>query len=101
MREGDRPSETISVLKYLVYWCIPMNKYSGDLVRNDEAISAAMKTMRTTLGLRSNLDILQAGLTAANRQSLVEGSGLPLEVITEVVNRADFSRMPWASKATI
>ena len=32
---------------------------------------------------------------------MAESSGLPETVITELVNRADLSRMPWASKATI
>ncbi len=98
---GIPATETINVLKYLIYWFIPAKKYSGELVRGDETIKDAIKFLHTTLGLRSNLDILQRGLTAANRQSLVEESGLPPEIIAEVVNRADFSRMPWASKATI
>ena len=32
---------------------------------------------------------------------MTESSGLPEQVITELVNRADFSRLPWSSKATI
>jgi hypothetical protein len=32
---------------------------------------------------------------------LAEYSTIRFSIITELVNRADFSRMPWASKATI
>jgi hypothetical protein len=53
------------------------------------------------LGVRTNLQLLQQGLTPLRRQSLADQSGLPVEVVFELVNRADFSRLPWASKATI
>lgn len=32
---------------------------------------------------------------------LAEWLSLPLEKVTEVVNRGDLSRLPWSSKATI
>jgi len=44
---------------------------------------------------------LQQGITAAGRKALADLSGLPDAVILNLVNLADFSRMPWASKATI
>jgi len=40
-------------------------------------------------------------MSAAGRQELAKSSGLSSTIISELVNRADFSRMPWASKATI
>jgi hypothetical protein len=52
-------------------------------------------------GVRTNLQLLQRGITPTGRRALAEASGLPETVITELVNRADFSRLPWASKATI
>jgi hypothetical protein len=60
----------------------------------------AIKFLRD-IDIRTNLDLLQIGMTATGRKSLIEISGLPAAVISELVNRADFSRMPWASKATI
>jgi hypothetical protein len=44
---------------------------------------------------------LQQGISAAGRRSLAEASGLSGKTVSELVNRADFSRLPWASKATI
>jgi hypothetical protein len=32
---------------------------------------------------------------------MAKSSGVPEPIINELVNRADFSRLPWASKATI
>ena len=92
--------DSIAALKFLIYWFIPGKKQLSGLVRDDPTISDAIKILRS-LGIRTNLDLLQQGITAAGRKALAQTSGLPQPVISELVNRADFSRMPWASKATI
>jgi hypothetical protein len=92
--------DVVSVLKYLVYWLIPGEKYLSGLIRPDPTLSAAIKALGS-LGVRTNLQLLQRGITPTGRRALAEASGLPETVITELVNRADFSRLPWASKATI
>jgi hypothetical protein len=99
-QSGIAAHETATVLKYLVYWFIPMEKLLSGLVHAAPEISAAIQKLRE-LGIRTNLDLLQQGLTVAGRQALVDSSGLPAAIIGELVNRADFSRLPWASKATI
>jgi hypothetical protein len=88
------------VLKFLVYWFIPNQKYLSGLVRDDPDTLAAIKILRD-FDARTNLDMLERGSTAAARKSLAETSGLPEQMVSELVNRADFSRLPWASKATI
>jgi len=45
-------------------------------VRDDPYISDAIKVLRG-LGLRTNLDLLQQGITAAGRKALADASGLP------------------------
>jgi hypothetical protein len=90
----------IMLLKYLIYWFIPGEKYLSGLVRDDPDISQAIKVLGG-LGVRTNLQLLQQGLTPAGRRSLASSSGLREGAILDLVNRADFSRMPWASKATI
>ena len=92
--------DIIAVLKYLVYWVIPTQKYLSGLVKKDEPIIEAIKAL-VDIGIRTNLDILQKGITSAERKALAETSGLPEKEIEEIANRADFSRMPWTSKATI
>jgi hypothetical protein len=92
--------DTITVLKFLVYWFIPGEKYLSGLVRSDTEIQEAMKKLRE-VKIRTNLELLDKGNTAAGRKSLAVSSGLSSAVITELVNIADFSRLPWASKATI
>jgi hypothetical protein len=93
-------SDIIAALKYLVYWFIPTKKLLSGLVDKDSPITHAVQVLRG-LGIRTNLDILQQGRTLTNRKILADTSGLPEAEIDELVNRADFSRMPWASKATI
>jgi len=92
--------EVVAALKYLIYWVIPANKYLSALVTKDSPLLAAILVLRD-LGIRTNLDILQQGLTPAERKTLAKATELPETKINELVNRADFSRMPWASKATI
>lgn len=92
--------EVASLLKYLLYWVIPSEKYLSGLVRPDPAVSEVIKILGG-LGVRTNLQILQHGLTPLDRQELAQSSGLPVSIIFKLVNIADFSRLPWASKATI
>jgi hypothetical protein len=97
---GLDAEDLAALLKYLIYWIIPMNKYLSGLVKADVPIRDALLTLRGT-GVRTNLDLLERGRTLAARRSLAQESGLPLQTIMDLVNRADLSRMPWASKATI
>ncbi len=100
VRTGVNAKDLITVLKYLVYWFIPSTKLLSSLVETDSPLKNSVQVLRD-MGIRTNLDILQQGLTSAGRKSLAKNSGLPQRQIDELVNRADFSRLPWASKATI
>ncbi len=100
-QSGISPYNLAELLKYLVYWFFPGHKYLSSLIRQEDApLLDAAKKLRSA-GVRSNLDLLQLASSAPGRKSLAETTGLPLEAITDLVNRADFSRLPWASKATI
>lgn len=99
-RSGISVYDMIAIFKYLIYWFIPPEKYLSGLVRDDPSIHNAIKLLGEQ-GVRTNLQLLQAGITPSGRKLLVDSSGLPDDIITELVNQADFSRLPWASKATI
>jgi len=77
-----------------------MEKYLSGLIREDPRLNNAINTLRGS-GIRTNLELLQQGRTRSGRAILAHSSGLPETLIFELVNRADFSRMPWSSKATI
>ncbi len=101
VKQSRVPAKEVGfLLKFIVYWLIPNEKYMSGLVRNDEDAVKAIKVLQEA-GIRTNLEVLQAGITPEGRKSLAKSTGLPAEIITELVNRADFSRLPWASKATI
>jgi hypothetical protein len=92
--------DTVDLLKYIIYWVVPMKKPLSGLVKKDTELSAAMQKL-SGLRVKTNLELLQQGLTAEDRQTLAQASGLPESVVLQLVNRADFSRLPWSSKATI
>jgi hypothetical protein len=99
-RTRVEPKDLMAGLKYLVYWFIPSKKLLSGLVSNDSSTKDAIQVLRNQ-GIRTNLEILQQGLTPAARKAMATSSGVPELIINELVNRADFSRLPWASKATI
>jgi hypothetical protein len=88
------------LLKYLLYWLVPGEKYLSGLVRQGSNVGKVILGL-SNIGIKTNLQALQAGITPSGRETLATQTGLPIESIVEVVNRADFSRLPWASKATI
>ena len=88
------------LLKYLVYWVVPAEKYLNGLVRDAPGIHEAIAVLRE-LGVRTNLQLLEKGISQVERKVLSNKTHLPVDTIVELVNRADFSRMPWSSKATI
>jgi len=90
----------VAVLKYLVYWVIPAKKYLSSLVIKGSPLLETTQALRS-FGIRTNLDILQQGTTLADRKAIAETGELPEAEIHEITHRADFSRLPWASKATI
>ena len=92
--------EIATLLKYLVYWVIPTEKYISGLVRDNPTIQEAIFALRE-VNIRTNLELLQSAITPANRKALGDKTRLAPEIVSELVNRADFSRLPWASKATI
>jgi hypothetical protein len=99
-QSGVSAQGIVTVLKYLIYWFIPTEKYLSGLIQDDPIAKGAIEVFSGS-GIRTNLDLLQQGITPAGRRSLAETSKLPPAVINDLVNRADFSRLPWASKATI
>lgn len=99
-RSRVNAADIASVLKYMIYWFIPPEKYLSGLVRDNPEISNAINVLSET-GIRTNLELLQRAITPEGRKSLAEATGISASAISELVNRADFSRLPWSSKATI
>ena len=99
-RTGIGARDVMAALKYLAYWVIPSTKLLSGLVDKESPANNAILILRD-IGIRTNLDILEKGRTLAGRKSLAKNSDVAEELVSELVNRADLSRLPWASKATI
>ena len=97
---GAAGHEVALVLQYLDYWVLPREKYLTALVRDDPQSLQAVKALQIC-GVRTNLQLLQLGACTADREALANSSGLQMETVRAVVDRADLSRLPWASKATV
>jgi hypothetical protein len=93
--------DIIGVLKLLLYWVLPGKINLNQLVDPQETQKLANLAILKEHGIRSNLDILEKGSSLAGRTNLAAQSGLPLEFITEMTNRADFTRMPYFHGKTI
>jgi hypothetical protein len=74
-QSGIDALSVIMVLKYLIYWFIPAEKYLSGLVRDDPEALEAIKVL-SGLAIRTNLQLLQQGISAVGRRSLAEASGL-------------------------
>ena len=100
LQTGMKPADLVNVLKYLVYWFIPSKKYLRELVKKEPRYFKAVERLRLA-GLRYNLDLIEQGITPDARRALAESTGVHEDLINGLAHRADFSRMPWASAATI
>ena len=98
---GVPTGDIVGVLKYLVYWVLPGKKELNRLILPTDADKKANNAILREHGVRSNLDLLEKGGSLAGRKALAAQSGLPLEFITEMTHRADYSRMPWFHGKTI
>ena len=98
---GIPTGDIVGVLKYLLYWVLPGKKDLNQLILPTDTQKKANNAILREHGIRSNLDMLEKGSSLAGRKKLAAQSGLPLEFITEMTHRADFSRMPWFHGKTI
>ena len=99
-RSGLDAKEVIGCLSYMMYWFLPMKKYLQSLVKNNPLIQEDIQKLYAA-GIRFNLDLLEKGASPEGRKEVAQEAGLAEAAVTGLVNRADFSRMPWASSATV
>lgn len=93
--------DIIGVLKFLLYWVLPGKTNLNQLIDPQETIKLEYMAILKDQGVRNNLDILEKGGSLAGRKILAAQTGLPLEFLTEMTNRADFTRMPYFHGKTI
>jgi hypothetical protein len=94
-------SELVRVLKYLLYWVLPSKMYLRELIdKKNQTQLEYISTLRNHK-VRFTLDLLEQGRTLEERRKIAEETGVPTEFISELVNRADFTRLPYTSGKTV
>jgi hypothetical protein len=94
-------NDLIRVLRYLHSWVLPTKMYLRELIdKNNQTHKEYTTTLREN-NIRFTLDILDKCRTKDGRGSIARETGVPEDFIFDLVNRADFTRMPYASSKTV
>lgn len=93
--------DLIRVLKYLLFWVLPTKMYLRELMDKKNPTHMQCAVILREGGIRFTLDILEKGRTSEGREKIARETGIPLDFISELVNRADFTRMPYVSGKTV
>ena len=93
--------EFIEVLNYLLRWAFPFETASRELLAPQSPQEMACYPSLKEHGLKNGFDILEVGCTSAGRSSLVDRTGIPLDLMTRLVHRADIARLPYTRRKTI
>ncbi|NPD87391.1 MAG: DUF4332 domain-containing protein [Asgard group archaeon] len=93
--------EIIRVLKYLFNWYYPTKSYLRELVEKEDKKHLEYIAILRKNGIRFTLDILDQGYTENMRSNLEKETGIPKAFISDIVNKADFTRMPYIRGKTV
>jgi hypothetical protein len=94
-------AEVIDVLNYLLRWGLPFRTATRELLDHDDPQEMGYYGVFKEHKLIASFDLLEKGRTRTGRQFLVELTGLPGDIITRVVHRADIARLPYVRRKTI
>jgi hypothetical protein len=98
---GLSTRDIIRTVKYLFFWVLPSEKYLRELIDADNQEHLEYVTTLRKNGVRFTLDILEKCRTKKGRQIIAKETGVPEDFIYDLVNRADFTRMPYISGKTV
>jgi len=88
-------NDLMGFLHYLRSWVLPKKIYLSELIdkkKHDEQKFAM--TLREN-NIKFTLDLFEVGHTKAGRKKLSKETGIPEEFLYELLNKADFSRIPF------
>ncbi|MBY9001447.1 MAG: DUF4332 domain-containing protein [Candidatus Heimdallarchaeota archaeon] len=91
----------VRVYKYFFNWFLPSKGYLRELVEKENDDQIEYTTILRKYGIRFTLDILDRGRTRVMRKKIAVDSGIPEDFILELVNKADFTRMPYIKGKSI
>jgi len=91
----------IQVFNYLFRWVLPFNAPLREFADLDSQESSLLLEALKKQGIRSNLDLLEAGRTGEGRIQLTREAGIPVASILPLVHRADISRLAYVRGKTV
>ncbi|MDH4214842.1 MAG: DUF4332 domain-containing protein [Candidatus Thorarchaeota archaeon] len=93
--------ELISFLNYLFRWVLPFKIPVREFldIENETHLEYARKLKEK--GIMNNLDVLEYARTRAARIELSNQTGMPLQFLLGLANRADISRLPYIRGKTV
>ncbi len=94
-------SELIETLNYLLRWVLPFACPVREFIDVKNSIQMAYLEILKREKLGANLDILERGRTQSGRNSLVKDTGIPKAFITDLVHKADISRLAYVRGKTV
>jgi hypothetical protein len=91
----------VEILNYLLRWVLPFGAPLREFVdAAGEAGSGHLEALKRQ-GIRSNLDLLEAGRTEAGRIRLAGATEAPAASVLVLVHRADISRLAYVRGKTV
>jgi hypothetical protein len=93
--------QLIQVLNYLLRWVLPFQAPLREYIDADGSIEAGHLNSLRREGIRSNLDLLEAGRTAAGRARLAGATHIPAAALLALVHRVDISRLAYVRGKTV
>ncbi len=91
----------IQTLNFLMRWVLPFKTPLREFIDLDRSESVGLLEALKTLGIKSNVDLLEVGRTEAGRGQLSNKTGKPAAHILILVQRVDISRLAYVRGKTV
>jgi hypothetical protein len=98
---GFEFGDLIETLNYLLRWVLPFKTPLREFFETDNPVELRYLGALKVKKIGSNLDLLEAGRTAAGRAELASAIEMPLDEMTALVHRADISRLAYVRGKTV
>jgi len=87
--------ELVEFLSYLRNWVLPKRIYLSEFVEKENRDEAELVKKLSEKNVRFSLDLFELGQTKAERKNMSKETDVPEEFLYELLNKADFNRIPY------
>ncbi len=100
-RTGISLPYLMGVLDFFKQWWFPFGAQLRQLVEDSDQHLIGPLACLKQQGYAQGFKLLDIGRTCEGRRTLSEQTGIPEEILLDLVNRADVTRIPYVSGATV